>query len=854
MEKNYNHNACEDALYQSWEDSGLMKADNQSTKEPFTVVLPPPNVTGILHMGHACMLAVQDILVRYKKMTGFEVLWLPGTDHAAIATENVVLKHLGMKKREEMSREDFLEECRKFSQDKHDRIINQTKKMGSWLDWSREAYTLDDERSHAVRTIFKKLWKDGLIVRGYRMVNWSVGAQSVLADDEVEHKEVNGFFYHYKYEIVDGDGAYLEVATTRPETLFGDTAVAIHPDDARAADLKGKKVRIPFTGREIPIILDDYVALDKGTATMKVTPAHDPNDFEIGQRHDLEQLQVIDFDGTMMKVPEVPEDHQGLTREESRKKLAQESEFLLVKKPHVHSIGHCYRSDTVVEPMLSKQWFIAVNNEFFLEGVGKTTLKKLTLEAVKDAHIDVMPKRFEKTYYQWIENLRDWCISRQIWWGHRIPVWYGDVDGEEVLSVDGPEELEAKGATNIRQEEDTLDTWFSSALWPFSTLGWPNTDAQDFQKFYPNQLMETGHDILFFWVARMIMFGKYATGKYPFSHLYLHGLVVDEKGRKMSKSRGNGIDPLVMIDELGADAVRLSLVIGTTPGNPIPIGQEKIRGYRNFVNKLWNAGRFVRFQMTDDSKQLTEKDVVAQSLADKWIASRFTAVVQSVRNHLENYEISQAGDMMYHFVWGEFCDWYIEASKVEPNPAFLRHLFAEILALVHPLCPFITEKLWQDVLDQRSSLVERDFPTGFTRDEPLEAEFEALQNIVTEIRRLRGEKKLNPKEKLAVKIQKTQTELPIDLLKVLALLSEVDLVDSVANPQIVVNGRSIWVDIPVDEKALAAEKAQLEKTIAALQGRLANKNYTDKAPEHLVADTRKQLEDTQEKLRILSGE
>lgn len=863
MDKNFNHNACEETLYQSWEESGLMRADNSTDKKVFTIVLPPPNVTGILHIGHACMLAVEDILVRYKKMTGHEVLWLPGTDHAAIATENVVLQKLGLKKRDEMSREDFLEECRKFSQEKHDRIVNQTKKMGSWLDWTREAYTLDTDREHAVRHIFKQLWKDGLIVQGYRMVNWSVGAQSVLSDDEVEHKEVHGFFYHYKYELVDGNGDYLEVATTRPETLFGDVAVALHPDDSRAKKLNGKKVKVPFTGREIPIIIDDYVDLEVGTATLKVTPAHDPNDFEIGQRHDLPQLQVIGFDGKMMNIAEVPKEYQGLSREEARKKLAQESEFLLEKKAHTHSIGHCYRTNTVVEPMLSKQWFIAVNNEFFLEGVGKTTLKKLTLDAVRDAHIKLIPQRFNKVYFQWIENLRDWCISRQVWWGHRIPVWYGDLNGKEILSVDGPDDLKAQGATNIRQDEDTLDTWFSSALWPFSTMGWPNKKSADYEKFYPNQLMETAPDILFFWVARMIMFGKYATGKYPFKHVYLHGIVTDENGQKMSKSKGNGIDPLDVIHDYGADAVRLSLVIGTTPGNSMALGKSKISGYRNFVNKLWNAGRFVKMQMNSDrgvqtqSAQNSNTIPEPQSLADRWIATRLSSVSETVRSALEDYQISHAGDAIYHFVWDEFCDWYIEASKLHPNPAFTQFIFEEILKLTHPLCPFVTEKLWKE-FSHPDHVIEHSFPKQNIVDGEAESLFEEVQSIVTEVRKLRGEKKINPKEKLSVLIetQKTESlESSKELLKTLALLSDITLTQKASKTgemvPLALGNMTVFVDIPVDEEALEKEKTKLLNTVKNLENRLANKSYIEKAPPALVEQTQKELEETHAKLKAL---
>ncbi len=779
MEKNYDHNASEDKIYASWEKSGAMKADNKSKKKKFTIPLPPPNVTGELHLGHAAMLAIEDIMIRFKKMTGHEALWVPGTDHAAIATENVVLKHLGIKSREEMKREDFLKECRKFATTKHDRIEHQIKKMGAWLDWSREAYTFDEPRNHAVNTMFKKLYDDGLIVRGHRMINWSVGAQSVLSDDEVVYKEVKGALYNYKYFFVDSD-EFLEVSTTRPETMFGDTAVALNPHDPRAKKLRGKKVKIPFSGREIPVILDDHVDLEFGTATLKVTPAHDPNDFEIGEKHNLEKIQVIGFDGKMETNDHVPKKFQKLNSKECRKLLTESSEWFVKKEEHLHNVGFCYRSETIVEPMISPQWFISVDKEFKDKFTDKkTTLKKLTAEAVRSGDVKIIPKQFEKVYFHWIDNLRDWCISRQIWWGHRIPVWY---DEKKKITAVGDIKNPDKSWT---QDKDTLDTWFSSALWPFSILGWPDEKAKDLQKFFPTDVLETGHDILFFWVARMIMFSKYATGKSPFHTVYLHGLVTDEHGKKMSKSAGNGIDPLEVIDKFGADAVRLSLVVGTATGQPIPIGESKISGYRNFVNKLWNAGRFVKMQTPTDKKP------EPKSIADKWILTRFSEVAKSVSSHLEKYEISMAGDKIYHFVWDDFCDWYIEASKKEPNPEFLRHLFGEILKLAHPLCPFITEKLWKE-LGNKKLIIETNFPETDYRDKKAEELFEKFKAELTETRKKQA-----------------------------------------------------------DKQASLKEKAKLEKDIPALEARLKNKGYLDKAPSSLVEQTKKELKEAKEKLKKL---
>ncbi|MCF7831156.1 class I tRNA ligase family protein [Candidatus Gracilibacteria bacterium] len=962
MEKNYDHNASENKISASWEASGAMKADNKSKKKKFTISLPPPNVTGELHLGHAAMLAIEDIMIRFKKMTGHEVLWLPGTDHAAIATENVVLKHLGLKSREEMQRNEFLKECRKFATAKHDRIVHQIKKMGAWLDWSREAYTFDEPRNQAVNTIFKRLYDDGLISRGHRMINWSVGAQSVLSDEEVVYKEVKGALYHYKYFFVDSE-EFLEVVTTRPETMFGDTAVALNPHDPRAKKLHGKKVKVPFSGREIPIILDDHVDLEFGTATLKVTPAHDPNDFEIGEKHNLEKIQVIGFDGHMETNDHVPKKFQKLSSEECRKLLTKPSEWFIKKEEHLHNVGFCYRSHTVVEPMISPQWFILVDKEFetnkpqrflfarhgettstknrvvqgesdplnikgkadakklaeFLsrnknvtriissehkrakqtaEIIGrslgikietwkefngadlgsvvgkkilpnkisfdmaieaktgetmkqifdrvkkgweklkketsegdilvishrsilstleivrsggdknqvleqrrqhesasfgywgetteisdkkeKTTLKKLTAEAVRSGDVKIIPKQFEKVYFHWIDNLRDWCISRQIWWGHRIPVWY---DKEKNITAVGDIKTPHKDWT---QDKDTLDTWFSSALWPFSTLGWPDEKAEDFQKFFPTDVLETGHDILFFWVARMIMFSKYATGKPPFHTVYLHGLVTDEHGKKMSKSAGNGIDPLEVVEKFGADAVRLSLVVGTATGQPIPLGASKISGYRNFVNKLWNAGRFVKMQTP------TSKKPEPKSLADKWIASRFTKISKEIKNHLDKYEISMAGDKIYHFVWDDFCDWYIEESKKEPNPDFLYYLFNEILKLAHPLCPFITEKLWQE-LGNKDILIGESFPETNYVDKKAEDLFEKFQKEVIETRKAK-----------------------------------------------------------TDKTAIEKEIKQLKKDISALEIRLKNKGYLKKAPAKLVEQTKKELKESKEKLQKLS--
>ncbi len=827
MEKNYDHLSTEDKIYAAWEASGVMRADAKSKKKPFTIPLPPPNVTGHLHLGHAAMLAIEDIMIRFKKMTGHEVLWVPGTDHAAIATENVVLKHLNLKNREEMRRENFLKECRKFASEKHDRIVHQIRKMGAWLDWSREAYTFDETRNHAVNTIFKKLYDDGLIVRGHRMINWSVGAQSVLSDDEVQWEDGETTFYEFWC------GPFL-IGTVRTETKCADSPVVVHPSAkyVRAKNAEGRECIVTekyFKGhtklkkdfkivetipgkklvgmkfeaetyagmRKFYVLCDEIIDPDFGTGAMTISTAHDPHDFELAQKHHLPLLQKIDFKGRMT---DIAGPCKGMLVTEAREKagkILEEKKLLFEKRPYANRIPVCYRSGTVVEPMLSPQWFVVVDKEFKDKFTGKkTTLKKLMQEAVREKHVKIIPHNFEKIYFHWIDNLRDWCISRQIWWGHRIPVWYDEK--ENIVAVGETKNPNPKW----RQDSDTLDTWFSSALWPFSILGWPDESSPDLQKFYPTDVLETAHDILFFWVARMIMFGKYALGKYPFHTVYLHGLVTDEHGKKMSKSAGNGIDPLPVIEKYGADAVRLSLVIGTSPGQPSPLGESKISGYRNFVNKLWNAGRFV--QMTCEvshPERAKRAEGSPKSLADRWIASRFTHVAKEVAKHLEKYEISLAGDKIYHFVWDEFCNWYIEASKKEPNPEFAKHLFGEMLKLTHPLCPFVTEALWKELFlpplkkgeSKGDFLVLQNFPTPSFVDKKSEELFKKIQSDTIRTRQVQANKEANAKEKV-----------------------------------------------------------RLIQVIAALEARLANKSYAEKAPAHLVAQTKKELVEAKAKLKTLS--
>ncbi len=912
MEKNYDHLGSEDKIYAQWEVSGLMRADEKSEKPPFVIALPPPNVTGQLHLGHAAMLAIEDILIRFKKMTGHESLWIPGTDHAAIATENVVIKHLGLKSREELSREQFMDEARKFAADSHDTIVNQTKKMGAWLDWSREVYTFDEARNHAVNTIFKMLYDDGLVVRGHRMINWSTGAQSVLADDELEWDERAEPFYYIKC------GEFI-IGTARSETKCSDSPVIVNPhgiyvriknkeqrtenkngetlilskhawekekvfenlrqeyevvEELEGRDLVGQKFEYEtYAGmRKFWVIADNVIDMEKGTGAMTISAAHSEDDYELATRLDLKELffTKIDLDG---KMTDIAGPCEGMAIEAARKESAKIMEemgiLIAVNKNYVHRVPLCYRSSCVVEPMISQQWFVAVDKEFTDKWTGKkTTLKKITQEAVREDHVKIIPDRFNKIYFHWIDNLRDWCISRQIWWGHRIPVYYcADCEAENVF-VEKPDKCTC-GSTNLTQDEDTLDTWFSSALWPFSPLGWPDEEDPDYQKFYPSHVLETGHDIIFFWVARMIMFGRYATGKYPFHTTYLHGLVCDEHGKKMSKSKGNGIDPLDVIEKFGADPVRLSLVIGSSPGNPIPLGEAKISGYRNFVNKMWNAGRFAAMQNSKFKIQNSEKSP-PKSLADRWIYHRFSQISREVTQHLEKYEISAAGDQIYHFVWGEFCDWYLEAQKAEPNPAFLSWIFGEILALVHPLCPFITEKLFQIFAGEDKSLMNVDYPRENFEDAEALDLFTKVQAIVTEIRKVRSDKRLNPKDKIVVKISTGTVETQnfaslqgaVEIIKTLANLSDCEIAEKCEKPDnavvVLAAGMEIFVEIPFDEAVeklrLEKEIAELQKKIGMLEGRLSNKSYVDKAPEALVNQTKGELEGAKNELSKLKEE
>lgn len=855
MDKSYNPHQNEQAIYKKWQEAGAFQPSN--AKNTFTIAIPPPNVTGTLHLGHAIMLAIEDAFIRYHRMQGKSALWVPGTDHAAIATENVVLKNLGAKSREEFTREEFLAHCREWTKKSHAIITNQIKRMGSSCDWSREAYTFDDARNHAVNTMFKMLYEDGLIVHGERMVNWSVGAQSVLSDDELDWKEQKDPLYYIKY------GPFV-LATVRPETKFGDTAIAVHPDDKRYQKWIGQEVEIETVlGKaKIKVIADTYVDPKFGTGVVKITPAHDPNDFEVAKRHNLEIRQVIDRDGKM-NAHAGP--FTGMDRFTARKKVVEEMQkkglIEKIDKDYVHRVAYCYRSHTPVEPLLSSQWFIAVEKEFTDRHTGKkTTLKKITAEGVRNKEVGIIPPRFDKIYFNWIDNLRDWCISRQIWWGHRIPVWHCSDCNEEVVATEAPTKCPKCGATNLRQDEDTLDTWFSSGLWPFSILGWPNEKHPDFQKFYPTSVLETGHDILFFWVARMIMFGRYATGKYPFHTVYLHGLVCDAKGQKMSKSKGNGIDPLDMIAKFGTDAVRLSLIIGTTPGNNVNLGEEKIAGCRNFCNKLWNIARFVSTQERGEAPKKPQTDL------QKWLFNKIQNLISRTTKNLEKYHLGETAQDLWEFTWNDFADWAIEAAKAENKPetnGLLFETLKTLLKLWHPILPFVTEKIWEEI-GEKEMLITAPWAKA-EKTEDGGGNFEAVKNVITRIRSLRAEHKVEPAKKISAYFSGENLEIlqkNTDILQFLARVETVKFGEKCNEKAISDFADGVEIALPLTdmldedkEKARRAKEIEdAKKILAGIEAKLGNKDYVAKAPAHLVAETKSKAEELQEKIKALSAE
>ena len=748
MDKIYNPKDVEENIYKEWEEKGYFKAEVNSHKKPFTIVMPPPNITGKLHMGHALDETMQDILIRFKRMQGFEALWVPGTDHASIATEAKVVEQLkkeGLSK-EEIGREKFLERTWQWKKEYGGNIVNQLRKLGASCDWSRERFTMDEGCSRAVREFFVKLYEKGLIYRGEKIINWCPNCKTSISDSEVNFKEMDGNFWHINYKLVNSLD-HVTVATTRPETMFGDVALAVNPKDPRYSHLIGKKVIVPVVEREIPIIADDYVDIEVGTGVLKITPAHDPNDFEVGQRHNLPIINVMDENGKMNENAIL---FKGLDRYEARNQLV----GLLCKGGYLektesihHNVGTCYRCSTTVEPRVSTQWFVKMDE-----------LAKPAIDCVKNNKTKFVPERFSKIYFHWMENIKDWCISRQLWWGHRIPVWYCKKCGKMTVSKDTPDVCKHCGSNEIYQDNDTLDTWFSSGLWPFSVLGWPEK-TPELDYFYPTNVLVTGYDIIFFWVAKMIFSSLEMTGKEPFENILIHGLVRDSQGRKMSKSLGNGVDPLEIIEKYGADALRFSLMLGNSPGNDMRFFNEKVEASRNFANKIWNAARFIH--LNTDNQDL-EKGIPEEiGDIDSWIISRLNTVISEVTNNLDKFELGIAAQNIYEFVWDEFCDWYIEFSKIEGKKEVLLFVVDSILKLLHPFMPFVTEEIWKSFQNIDGSIMIEKYPEFNKKYINKNAEYNinVLMSVIKSIRNMRSEMNVSHGKKTVIYIDSDNLEI-----------------------------------------------------------------------------------------------
>ncbi len=865
--KQYDPKACEERLYTYWEENGFFQARPESGKEPFVIVIPPPNVTGALHTGHAMFVTLQDILIRWKRMMGFDTLWIPGTDHAGIATQMVVSKELEKngQSRLELGRDAFIEKVWEWKGEKGDTILSQLRRLGASCDWSRTRFTLDPDLSRAVRKAFVDLYREGLIYRGKYMINWCPRCGTALSDLEVEHADTGGKLWHIRYPLEGGKaGEGIVVATTRPETMLGDTAVAVHPDDPRYAGWVGRRVVLPLMDRSIPIVADAMVEREFGTGAVKITPAHDPNDFEAGKRHDLPQVTVIGKDGIMTGEAGA---FAGQDRFAARKGVVRRLEELglLVKvEDHAHAVGHCQRCDTVVEPMVSRQWFLKIE-----------PLAAPAREAVEKGEIRIIPEHWKKVYLNWMSEIHDWCISRQLWWGHRIPAFYCTSCGKGA-GADDPEhrmasmeDLDACPYCGgpVEQDPDVLDTWFSSQLWPFSTLGWPEPNA-DLERYYPTAVMETGYDILFFWVARMIMAGLKFTGKVPFRDVFLHGLVRDAHGRKMSKTLGNVIDPLELIDQYGADAVRFTLAILTVPGTDVPLDPKRMEGYRAFANKLWNAGRFVLMQLEDSAPERPADEHL--SLWDRWILDEFEQTVGRVELAMEGYRFYEASDAAYHFVWHRYCDWYVEVSKVglaeQAGPGrrqatlwVLSHVLDGILRLLHPFMPFITEDIWQRMPGNEGSVLETSYPVPAAS----EGEFsegpavEGLMDLVARIRNLRAEKMIAPGVKLEVVVAPADerlgsllSERSLEEVMTLARLKELSVDDALPDGQGWFQGVAgqfrFALKVPEVTRDVEAELARLRGDLNKARGelekfarKLANPAFVEKAPKDVVEKNRR---------------
>ena len=859
LEKNYNPSEMEDRIYKNWLDKKYFHAEVDRSKKPFTIVMPPPNITGQLHMGHALDNTMQDILIRYKRMQGYNALWQPGTDHAAIATEVKIidaLKKQGIDK-EDLGREGFLEKAWEWKAEYGGRIINQLKKLGSSADWDRERFTMDEGNNEAVNEVFCKLYEKGWIYKGSRIVNWCPVCQTTISDAEVEHVDQDGFFWHINYPIVGEEGRYVEIATTRPETLLGDTAVAVNPEDERYQDIIGKMLKLPLTDREIPVIADPYVDKEFGTGCVKITPAHDPNDFEVGKRHNLEEINILNDDAT---INNLGGKYAGMDRYEARKAMVAdlEAEGLLVKVvPHSHSVGTHDRCKTTVEPMIKPQWFVKMSE-----------MAKPALEAVKNGELKLIPERMNKNYYNWLENIRDWCVSRQLWWGHQIPAYYCQDCGEITVSKENVCTCPKCGSNNMKQDPDTLDTWFSSALWPFSTLGWPKkTEEMDY--FFPTDVLVTGYDIIFFWVIRMVFSSIEQTGKLPFHTVLFHGLVRDDQGRKMSKSLGNGIDPLEVIDKYGADALRFTLITGNAPGNDMRFYWERVEASRNFANKVWNASRFI--MMNIEKADVKDVDLNTLTLADRWILSKVNMLAKDMTENLDKFELGIAASKVYDFIWEEFCDWYIEMVKPrlyndedETKAAALwtlKTVLINALKLLHPYMPFVTEEIFTTLQDEEESIMISSWPE-FKEEWNFEADENAVDTIkdaVRGIRNLRAEMNVPNSKKATVYVVSEKEEIRniFEDAKVffatLGFASEVivqtdktgiadDAVSTVIHDAVVYMPFAELVDIDKEIERLKKEQKRLEGEIKRCNGMLNNPNFVGKAPAAKIEEEKAKLE------------
>ena len=860
LAKTYDPKGIEDRIYQNWLDKKYFHAEVDRSKKPFTIVMPPPNVTGQLHMGHALDNTMQDILIRYKRMQGYNALWQPGTDHAAIATEVKViqkLKEQGIDKND-IGREEFLKHAWEWKEEYGGRIVNQLKKLGSSADWDRERFTMDEGCSKAVEEVFVKLYNKGYIYKGSRIINWCPVCKTSISDAEVEHVDQDGFFWHINYPIVGEEGRFVEIATTRPETLLGDTAVAVNPEDERYQDLVGKMLKLPLTDREIPVIADSYVDKEFGPGCVKITPAHDPNDFEVGKRHNLPEINIMNDDAT---INELGGKYAGMDRYEARKAMVADLDALglLVKVvPHTHSVGTHDRCKTTVEPMIKPQWFVKMQE-----------MAKPAIEALKKNELNFVPDRFDKIYLHWLENIRDWCISRQLWWGHRIPAYYCDECGEVVVAKEMPKVCPKCGCTHFKQDEDTLDTWFSSALWPFSTLGWPDK-TEDFDYFYPTDVLVTGYDIIFFWVIRMVFSAIEQTGKVPFHHVLIHGLVRDSQGRKMSKSLGNGIDPLEIIDQYGADALRLTLITGNAPGNDMRFYMERVEASRNFANKVWNASRFIMMNL-EKAEVPGEMPKDQLTAADKWILSKVNTLAKEVTENMDKYELGIAVQKVYDFIWEEFCDWYIEMVKprlyndgdTTKSAALwtLKTVLVNALKLLHPYMPFITEEIFCTLQSAEESIMISKWPEfteewHFTEDE---AAVEMIKEAVRGIRNVRTGMNVPPSKKAKVFVvsESENVRNTFENGKVffatLGSASEVtvqadrsgideDAVSAVLPEAVIYMPFAELVDIDKEIERLQKEEQRLTKELARVNGMLSNERFMSKAPESKVAEERAKLE------------